>query len=55
MNPGVIAAIVIVCVLGAAIVVLAICCFATAGPKHGKVDSKFTENDDVNFVSMSVL
>jgi len=53
-NAGMIAGIVIAVVVAAVLVCICIFCVATAGKKHGKIDSQFYE-EDAEFVSMSVL
>jgi len=53
-NAGMIAGIVVGCVVVVAIVAVTVYCLVTAGPKHGKVDSSFFEEDEDHF-SMSVL
>jgi len=53
-NAGMIAGIVIGCLVVVAIVGVAVYCIATNGAKHGKVSADIFEEDD-NYVSMSVL
>jgi len=54
LGAGAIAGIVIACVVAVAIAIVAFCCLATCGKKHGKVDKDIFEDDD-EFVTMSVL
>jgi hypothetical protein len=49
-----IAGIVVAVVVAAILVGICIFCVATAGKKHGKVDSEIYE-EDPEFISMSVL
>ena len=53
-NAGMIAGIVVGCVVVVAIVAVTVYCLVTNGPKHGKVDPSFFEEDEDHF-SMSVL
>jgi len=53
-NAGMIAGIVVGVVVVVVIVAVAVYCVVTSGPKHGKVNSGFMEEDE-DGVSMSIL
>jgi len=52
---GLIVGIVVACVVVLAIVGVVIYFIVSSGPKHGKVDAEFLEEEGDNYVSMSVL
>jgi len=54
LGVGAIVGIVIACAAAVTIAIIAFCCLATAGKKHGKVDKDVYEEEN-EFVSMSVL
>jgi len=54
-NGGMIAGIVVAVVLVAAIVAVAIYFVVTSGPKQGKLDPSISDNEGIEFISMSVL
>jgi len=55
-NVGLIVGIVVVCVVAIAIVGVAIYLFVSSGPKHGKINAEFfDEEEGENYISMSVL